>query len=306
MYRSILVPLDGSPFAEQALPVAVSIASVLQAKLALVRAWDPSSYRFGSELTPPYLDAEAHDRLVAGEYLDAIASRLRSINGIDADVAVVAGRAADAIRERATTIGADLIVMTTHGLTGWSRAWLGSAADAVVRAVATPVLLCRPVEFPAPTPPGTFTHILLPLDGSPASEQILAHAAELGRISGARYTLLRVVHSVNVPVHPYTYAAPAWRHDHAATEEAVSYAMSYLTATAERLKARCPGATIDMDVRLDDRAGTTIVEAAKDHRADLVALTTHARRGVRVVLGSAADKVLRGTDGAVLVLHPAD
>jgi nucleotide-binding universal stress UspA family protein len=306
MYRSILVPLDGSPFAEQALPAAVSIATALRTKLTLLRAWDPSSYRFGSELTPPYLDAEAHDRLVAGEYLDAMAARLRSTDGISVDVAVVPGRAADAIRERAVAAGADLIVMTTHGLTGWSRAWLGSVADGVVRAVVSPVLLCRPVDAPHPTRSGLFTHVLIPLDGSAAAEQILTHAAELGSVGGARYTLLRVVQPVKAPVHPYTYVAPAWQTDRPATEEAMSHARNYLTATAESLKARCPGATVDVDVRLDERTGAAVVDAARDHKADLVALTTHARRGVRVVLGSTADKVLRGTDGAVLVLHPAD
>ena len=48
MYRSILVALDGSSFAEQALPVAVSIATASGAKLTIVRAWDPSNYRFDS------------------------------------------------------------------------------------------------------------------------------------------------------------------------------------------------------------------------------------------------------------------
>jgi nucleotide-binding universal stress UspA family protein len=306
MYRAILVPLDGSTFAEHALPVAVSIAKALHAKMSIVRAWDPSNYRFGSEMPPPYLDAEAHDRLVAGEYLDAVAARLRSTDGIDVDVAVVAGRPADSIRERAVAIGADLIVMTTHGLTGWSRAWLGSVADAVVREVVTPVLLCRPAETPRSKSPGTFEHILIPLDGSAAAEQILAHAAELGRIGGARYTLLRIVQSVKAPVHPYAYAAPAWQTDQAATEDAVSHATSHLAAAAEQLKARCPGASVELDVRLDERTGTAIVDAAREHQADLVALTTHVRRGMRVVLGSAADKVLRGTDGAVLVLHPTD
>ena len=305
MYRSILVPLDGSAFSEQALTVARSIARATDAKLTLVRAWDPSSYRFDSELAPPFLDAEAHDRAVATKYLDAVASRLRSA-GETANVSVVAGRAADAIRECATMIAADLIVMTTHGLTGWSRAWLGSVADAVVRTVSIPVLLWRPVETPDATRAGLFAHILIPLDGSAASQQILTHAAELGRIGGARYTLVRVVRPVPIPVHPYAYAAPAWQTDHAATEQVVSQARNELTATADRLKLRCPGASVDVDVRLDERTGNAIVEAARDHKADLVALTTHARRGVRLVLGSSADKVLRGTDGAVLVLHPHD
>ena len=305
MYRSILVPLDGSPFAEQALPIALAIATAAGATLTIARAWDPSSYRFTSELTPPFLDAEAHDRTVATEYLDAVASQLRTTASIPVNVAVVAGRAADAIHECATNLGADLIVMTTHGLTGWSRAWLGSVADAIVRATASPVLLCRPVETLRLTTPGLFSRVVVALDGSAAAEEIVNHAVAIGTVGGASYTLVRVVRPVMMPVHPYTYAAPAWQIDHAATEDAVSHARNYLHATAEALKARTAGATVDVDVLVDDRPGTAIVDTVRMRNADLVALTTHARRGARLVLGSVADKILRGTDDAVLVMRPA-
>jgi nucleotide-binding universal stress UspA family protein len=305
MYHSILVPLDGSAFAEQALPIAVSIAKPSGAKVTLVRAWDPSNYRSSSELTPPFLGAETHDRTVATTYLDTIASRLRSADAISVDSAVLAGRAADAIIECQTRVGADLIVMTTHGLTGWSRAWLGSVADAVVRTNATPVLLCRPVDGSSAPRSGLFTRVLVPLDGSAAAEQILPHAAEIGRTGSANYTVVRVVQPVVAPVHPYTHKAPAWQaEDPAATKEAVSHARNYVNAIAEWLKARCPGATVDVEVRVDERVAGAIVNTAREHEADLVALTTHARRGVRLVIGSVADKILRGTDGAILVLHP--
>ena len=143
MYRSILVPLDGSVFAEQALAVALTIAERCGAKITLVRAWDPAGYRYTSELTPPFLDPAAHDKLVAADYVNSTAARLRPGTTVTIDGAVVAGSAPEAIKECATSQSADLIVMTTHGLTGWNRAWIGSVADAVVRMVTTPVLLCR-------------------------------------------------------------------------------------------------------------------------------------------------------------------
>jgi nucleotide-binding universal stress UspA family protein len=201
-------------------------------------------------------------------------------------------------------------VITTHALTGLSRAWLGSVADAVVRTVATPVLLCRPVETSAvgtraEAPARLFSRVLIALDGSAAAEEILAHAAELGRMGGASFTLVRVALPVMMPVHPYTYAAPPWQTDQVATEDAVSHARNYLHATADHLKAQYPDAMVELDVRVDERPGVAIVHAVQEHKADLVALTTHAHRGVRLVLGSVADKVLRGTDGALLVLRPA-
>ena len=78
MYRSIVVPLDGSPFAEQAVATALPIAESSGAKVTLVRTWDPANFRYTSELTDPLVDdPAAHERLAAVEYLDGVASRLR-------------------------------------------------------------------------------------------------------------------------------------------------------------------------------------------------------------------------------------
>ena len=306
MYRSIIVPLDGSPFAEQAVAVALAIAEACHAKVTLVRASDPAVHRYTSEVTPPLFDPVAHDRLAAIEYVDTLAQRLRPTTSETIDGTSVEGPAADAIRDCLTTVGGDLVVMTTHGLTGWSRAWIGSVADALMRIVTVPVLLCRPLEAPAAaTAPGRFARVLIPLDGSAEAEQILVHAAGIVAGTGTRFILLRVERPVSIPVHPYSYAAPALQTDQAATEEVVTLARQYLTTKAEWLKARCPQATIDVDVRLAGHTGAAIIDAARDYKADLVALTTHARRGVRLVLGSVADKTLRGTHASVLLLRPS-
>lgn len=306
MYRSILVPLDGSPFAEQAIPVAVTLAEGSGAKVTLVRAWDPANYRYTSELTPPLADvgASARDKLAAVEYLDTVAARVRPGTTVPISVALIAGGAPEAIKECLTKEPHDLIVMTTHGLTGLSRAWIGSVADAVVRTVTAPVLLVRPLETNGVAPSGRFERVLVPLDGSAEAEEILTHAADVG--GNAHFLLLRIEQPVVIRLHPYTYAAPAWQKADEAAEEVVTHASDYLDSVARTLKARRPEATVDVDVRFAERAGVAIVEAALDYRADLVALTTHARRATRWVFGSAADKVLRGTHGSVLVLRPAE
>ena len=303
MYHSILVPLDGSPFAEQAIAVALTLAEASRAKVTLIRAWDPSNYRYSSELTPPFLDAGARDKLAAADYLDTVAARVRSGTTVPIGVALIAGSAPEAIKECLTQSAHELIVMTTHGLTGLSRAWIGSVADAVVRTVNAPVLLVRPLESLGVAPSGRFERILVPLDGSAEAEEILAHAVEVG--DSARFILLRVERPVVMPVHPYTYAASGWQLDDEATEQVVTHAYDYLDGVARSLKARRPGAKVDVDVRFAEHTGTAIVEAALDYKADLVALTTHARRAARLLLGSVADKVLRGTHGSVLLLRPA-
>jgi nucleotide-binding universal stress UspA family protein len=108
-----------------------------------------------------------------------------------------------------------------------------------------------------------------------------------------------------MPVLPYAYASRSFDIDQAVADEVVTQARNYLTTAAEWLSVRCPHATIEVDVRIADHPDSAIVNAAKDYQADVVALTTHARRGVRLVLGSVADKVLRGTQGSVLVLRPS-
>ena len=303
MYRSILVPLDGSPFAEQAITVALTMAEPCHAKVTLIRAWDPASYRYSSELTPPFLEVGARDKLAAEDYLDSVAERVRPGTTVPISVALIAGSAPEAIRECLTHEPQELIVMTTHGLTGFSRAWIGSVADAVVRTVTAPVLLVRPLEADGVAPFGRFERVLVPLDGSAEAEQILTHAADVG--GNARFILLRVERPVVIRLHPYTYAAPAWQKADEATDGVVMHAYDYLDGVARTLKARRSEATVDVDVRFAERTGVAIVEAALDYRADLVALTTHARRATRWVFGSAADKVLRGTHGSVLVLRPA-
>ena len=303
MYRSILVPLDGSPFAEQAIAEALTVAEASHAKVTLMRAWDPATYRYSSELTPPFLGPGERDKLTAVEYLDSLAAQLRAGTTVPISVALISGSAAEAIGECLTQQQHDLIVMTTHGLTGLSRAWIGSVADAVVRTVSVPVLLVRPLESEGVAPTGRFGRVLVPLDGSAEAEEILTHAVNVG--GNARFILLRVERPKMIARHPYARVPSAWRLDDDATEEVVTHAYDYLDRIARSLKARRPEATVDVDVRFAERPAVAIVEAALDYKADLVALTTHARRAARWVFGSAADKILRGTHGSVLVLRPA-
>jgi len=142
MYRSIVVPLDGSPFAEQAVASALMIAEASGAKVTLVRAWNPASYRYTSELTPPVLNPEAEDHLAAINYLETMASRLRQATTVTIDVAVVPGPPAEAIKECLTKTGAGLVVMTAFAVRrtllrerrsiGGTRLHAGATASGVV------------------------------------------------------------------------------------------------------------------------------------------------------------------------------
>ncbi len=137
--RHLAVPLDGSPLAEAALPVAGALARALDARVTLVRviAWAVESYPFSPvALSLPELDDELEAD--ARAYLHP---RSAAITG--AQEVVLHGHTADRLCEFVEAERIDLLVMTTHGRSGVVRAVLGSTADRVLQCPA-PVLLVRP------------------------------------------------------------------------------------------------------------------------------------------------------------------
>ena len=140
MFRKLLVPLDRSSLAEEAIGQAASVARESGASIDLVLVHEPFPVRRFADL-PWEGDSSAEQK-----YLESIAAELGSGAHVTATCAVLRGAPGDMIGRRARDIGADLIVMTSHGRTGFSRTWLGSVADAVMRKSAIPVLMLRPEQ----------------------------------------------------------------------------------------------------------------------------------------------------------------
>jgi nucleotide-binding universal stress UspA family protein len=164
--RSILVPTDGSPGAALALGAALPLARASGATLTLlevtrpVRDWEYHVSKAG-ELGRDLLvgkDYEEAGRVRAQDYVNRMAERLRDKEYRATGLARV-GTPADVIVDSARECQADLIVMSTHALTGPARAILGSVADAVVHLAGSPVLLVRRGETleRAPQPPALET-----------------------------------------------------------------------------------------------------------------------------------------------------
>ncbi len=143
--RTILVPLDGSTFAEQALPRAQQLAHASGATLLLVAAVPPAGDMglalAGVEPMWMLADSYATDEREKA-YLSEIAQRVRA-TGITVHTRCVWNAPATAILDTNTDAGVDLVVMTTHGRTGVQRLWLGSVAHMVMHAADVPVLLVR-------------------------------------------------------------------------------------------------------------------------------------------------------------------
>ena len=291
MFQKILVPLDGSPLAEQAIPTAKSIAHAAQARIEVLmvhEGWSDSSY------------------------IDSVAADIRSADG-DAPIhvmgTIVPGSPADAIVARTREIGADLIVMTSHGRTGLSRLWLGSVADRVVRAATIPVLIL-PAEAndgAAHDTAAPFRRVLVPCDGSPLSEDALPVATDLARLSGAAITLLQIspVVPAVMPIDPMI-PAPVYPvvPDEEATVRLATDVRHGLQEVASRL-ARETGLHVRAVVEVSQNPSDRIVEYAHVHRTDVIVMSTHGRGASRWLLGSVADKVLRASGLPTVLRRPA-
>ncbi len=231
-------------------------------------------------------------------YLDRICERLCDELGESVSFSLLEPPVADALNDYAVQQGVDLIVMTTHGRGGLSRAWLGSVADALIRRASVPVLLYRPGMERGPE---SFRNILVPLDGSAESETAVPRALELGATS-AQYTLLRVVQM------PFLMegltSAEMLRVDSDELDRRRGDAERYVRTLADRIGQ---GRNVRTVTLLHERPADAILGHARDSAADLIAMATRGLGGwKRMVLGSVADKVLRGAEQPVLLYHPPD
>ena len=146
---TILVPLDGSPLAEGALPKALELAEISGARLLLLRAVQAHSLP-GVDPT----DAQVKVVREAEEYLARVGDRLADLGFKKVECSAWYGSAPYAIVEAARLYKVDLIVMTTHGRSGLGRLILGSVAESVLRGTTTPILLLRAAEAPVEAPTG--------------------------------------------------------------------------------------------------------------------------------------------------------
>lgn len=295
MFDKVLVPLDGSAFAEAALPLACAISRRSGGELELVTVHEP---------VPAFAQAdwEASAREWSEHYLDEVDRRLDD-SGCATTTVVLSGNVASELESRAEQVDADLMVMATHGRGPLRRAWLGSVADHFVRHSPCPVLLVTPAgdEVVEPDAASDVSLILVPLDGSEFSESVLDHTANLAELFGAKLCLVQVI------AYPLEIASPYLPHtvqmNQKVVEDAKATAAAHLERVAERLRER--GLDVDTLALVDTQAGHGILQAADRVEADMIAMATHARSGVsRAFLGSTADKVVRGAHRPVFLYRP--
>jgi nucleotide-binding universal stress UspA family protein len=272
VHAKLLVPLDGMPLAETAIPLATHLARLLRGQLELLRVVP--------EGAPAGAAAEAR------RYLEAVHARCAE-NDVQVELRVLRGDPAQCIVGNAATTRAELIVMTTHARSGVRRAVLGSVAEAVVARTTVPTLLVRggPVCQPH------LRTLLVALDSNCAAplKSILA----LAQAACSRIVLLHVVPAEETAIWQ-------WQRGEVLEEpQTVAIARQQLGDLAAHFEEN--GIPTHVRVQLGEVA-PTIVSVAREVEADLIVMATHARTGAqRAVVGSVADAVVHKTHTAVLL-----
>jgi nucleotide-binding universal stress UspA family protein len=301
MFTRLFVPLDNSSLAEQALPTAQSLAKIAGAALELVYVHEPEA--FGG-----YADEAVHAarRSTEESYVRAMADEIRNGTGVTVHGHLATGVPADAICASAQEMGADLIVMTTHGRTGFNRAWIGSVADAVVREASIPVLLLRPRDMQSGMKEALpLKRVLVSVDGSTNSERILESAAALAKCLDGRIIVVEVVAPIPLMIPDATLAyttLPAIS-DAEATEAVVRAAIGRLGGLSSRLH-QLGVLNVETYVKVSRFPAQAIIDAARLHSADVIAMTTTGRGASRLLIGSVTDKVMRATHLPLLLHRP--
>ncbi len=307
----IVVPLDGSRFGERALPTALAMAERTRAALDLVTVAMPALQSPGRDDAVTGDESRERGKSQASAYLDDVASRVREAGyeGTLARDVIAPGNAARSIVRYLAEVEADLVVMTTHGRGPLQRAWLGSTADGVIRRSPCPVLLLRPPEaaerkregedrppVDLQERPAAANSVLLPLDGSEASERAF-DALRPMVAEGARVHLLRVVPPFVAGGSPYLPHTVRESQDH---ERVKQGSAEYLERFGARVEAE--GFQVTRAVVTAGQPAVAILRTAEEVGAGVIAMSTSGRGGAaRLLLGSVADKVVRGAPCPVLL-----
>ncbi len=303
MFRHILVPLDGSPHAAAALPYAVALARIADARICLLAVVEPAPVQ------------ESDERRVAAStaYLESVALPLRA-RGLAVTMLSRYGNPAAMILAETEARSCSLVVMGTHGRTGLARLRMGSVARHVLRHATVPTLVVPSVNptLVAPSVGGngastgedaTITGITVPLDGSPLAETALPVAASIAAALSVPLALFRVIPSI-------TALATGWGAGYEGyypiTEEMErdeeGAVAAYLQAVATPLREQ--GLAVRELWRRDLATGTDETIAANLSPTGIVVIASHGRGGVlRWVLGSTAEGVLDRAPCPILVVR---
>lgn len=271
MFTNILVPLDGSPLAETAIPHVVAVAGAYPAQVVLLRVLDPERDPAGRASLDPleWQIAKAE----AESYLEKLAGRLGDI-GLRTRLQIMEGNAAESVLKYARDNASDLIILSSHGQSGISGWNVSGVVQKIILRARTSVMIERAYHpFGGEWDELHYRRILLPLDGSRRAEAVLPVAATLARHHHAE---LLVAHVARKPEMPRRIPLP--QEDQELVERIVERNRLEATRYLDQLKSQMD---LPLQTRLlvSDRILAALHDLVEEAEADLVFLSAHGYSG---------------------------
>lgn len=299
MYKTIMVPTEGTGFDREAIRVALRLATKSDAVIHLVRVTRSSpliGVAAGSDGITMAAEAVGltRDRELSDLYM--LAAECRELTTATIVTALEDGPIADVLEAYSSRVSPDLIVISSHGRHGIARLSLGSVTDSLIRKAHVPILVVKPeLSYLNPRAAERFGQMIIPLDGSVLAEEVLEPALRLAKLEQTEVVLLQVLSAQDEEIS--TEQARAW------WEDSLPMAHAYLNRIAALVRAQ--GLMVSTDIIVGTSVAEAIASFAKSRRAQLIAIATHGRSGLRrAVRGSVADELMRNGSTSLLVLHP--
>lgn len=301
-FRSVLVPLDGTPFGEHALPYALGVARRCGARVRLVHVQSPPELAFlGLGRSRDAWGGDGWRRPGRQDYLDGLVRRLGQVADVPVTPVLLERREVVAALRAEAAAKADLVVMATHRRGRLTRLFHNGVANDLLPHLRVPLLLVRGAGAPADlTGDPLLRHVVVALDGSGGDERAVGPAAALAGAADAALTLLRVLR-----LRPdCSLAAGGWPPPRPRLPSPQAEAWRYLGRLADRLEGR--GQRVATRVVVDELpAAAALLDYARRYDADLIALAADGRgAAARLFGGGVADQVIRDATVPVLVVPP--
>jgi nucleotide-binding universal stress UspA family protein len=299
LIHHIGVCLDQSPFGDRVVPHAVALAKAFAAKLTLLHALEPPHDRPETTPTDP-LEWELQ-RTQARNYLAAIKSE-HSRADLPIVTEVLEGRPAEEIRDWASSHGVDLVVLGSHGASGWTEWSLAGTARKLIEGIPGSVLLVPAWSVQEPLKGDvTYDRVLVLLDGSRRAESALPAALSVARSHGSDLVLLHVV-----PHPERSCPCPLDEEEHDLDQRLIDRNTRAAEIYLEGLRKQVAGdglraralVKIDGDVRCE-----ILRRVAADH-IDLLVFSGHGSGGrAELPFGSVASFLLENATVPLLVIR---
>ena len=304
MFERILVPLDGSSRGEQALQVAAHLARASVGSIHLLQVLS-LAVNYDGGLAPGSLMTEQSvemEMVQSTDYLNSIAA-LPALAGIRVTTEVTFGTPAQYVQATATSREVDLIVMCSHGRTGFLRWALGSVAHTLAHESRVPILVLRasePTSLLSRTGATQPLCALVPLDGSKLAEAALVPAAHLvAALASPTQGALLLTQVV-----PFSSATA----EEGVVTESSEEAESYLAQQTESMQTTMKDLklTFTSSVERENDVSSALLHVAEGvDRCNLIAISTHGRGGMeRWVMGSVTERLLTNTTLPMLIVRP--